>query len=104
MHRRLLPLALLVLALSGASAHAMRLPQAPRCPVFPRDNAWNERVDSLPVAASSAQLVASIGVGAAVHADFGSGLYEGSIIGIPFDVVTRKTPRSRVEFGYADES
>jgi hypothetical protein len=102
--RRLPLLVVLALALSGASAHALRLPQAPRCPVFPRDNPWNQRVDSLPVAANSAQLVAAIGLDAPVHADFGSGLYDGSPIGIPFDVVTRTTPRSRVSFEYADES
>jgi len=74
------------------------------CPVFPASNPWNQRVDSLPVAADSATVVRSIGLDAPVHADFGSGLYEGSRIGIPFDVVTRKTPRSRVTFDYADES
>lgn len=93
-----------LLALSGASAHALRLPSAPRCPVFPPDNAWNQRIDRLPVTADSAQLIASIGLGAPVHADFGSGLYAGGPIGIPFDVVTRKTPRSRVAFAYASES
>jgi hypothetical protein len=74
------------------------------CPVFPASNPWNQRVDSLPVAADSATLVASIGLDAPVHADFGSGLYEGSRIGIPFDVVTSRTPRTRVTFDYADES
>jgi hypothetical protein len=72
--------------------------------VFPASNAWNQRVDGLPVAADSARLVQSIGLGAGVHADFGSGLYEGRPIGIPFDVVSRATPRVRVSFDYADES
>jgi hypothetical protein len=97
-------LALALLALGGASAHALRLPSAPRCPVFPRDNAWNQRVDALPVASDSARLVASIGLGDYVHADFGSGLWQGKPIGIPFDVVTRNTPRTRVAFQYDDES
>jgi hypothetical protein len=56
------------------------------------------------VAADSAQLIASIGLEAPVHADFGSGTWDGGPIGIPFDVVSRKTPRSRVSFAYADES
>ena len=93
-----------VALLAGSSAHALRLPQAPRCPVFPANNAWNERVDRLPVAADSAQLVASIGLDSPVHADFGSGTWDGGPIGIPFDVVSRQTPRSRVSFEYADES
>ena len=90
-------------ALAGSSAHALRLPAAPRCPVFPATSAWNQRVDRLPVAADSDRLVASIGLHAHAHADFGSGLWDGGPIGIPFDVVSRKTPRSRVSFAYADE-
>ena len=102
--KRLALIPVAVLALSGASAHALRLPSAPRCPIFPADTAWNQRVDSLPAAPNSAQLIASIGSGVGLHPDFGSGLYDGQPIGIPFDVVTRKTPRSSVSFGYADES
>src|SRR4051794_27040618 len=92
------------LALGGSSAQALRLPAAPRCPIFPATNAWNQRVDSLPVASNSAQLIASIGMSTGLHPDFGSGLYDGQPIGIPFDVVTSKTPRSRLTFDYADES
>jgi hypothetical protein len=90
--------------LTGSTAHAFRLPAAPHCPVFPANNAWNERVDRLPVAADSAQLVASIGLDAPVHADFGSGKWDGGPIGIPFDLVSKKTHRSHVSFDYASES
>jgi hypothetical protein len=73
--------------------------------VFPASNPWNQPVDKLPVAASSAQLIASMGTSAGVHADFGSGLYNGSRIGIPYVVVrAAATPKSRVTFLYADES
>jgi hypothetical protein len=92
------------LLLGGASAQALRLPGAPRCPVFPPSNAWNQRVDTLPVAAGSAQTIQSMGAGIGLHADFGSGLWDGGPIGIPFDVVSKRTPRSRVTFDYADES
>jgi hypothetical protein len=102
--KRLLALAAGAILLGGASAQALRLPSAPKCPIFPASNAWNQRVDALPVAASSAQLIQSIGVGTGLHPDFGSGLYDGQPIGIPFDVVTKKTARSRVSFDYADES
>jgi hypothetical protein len=95
--------AVLALACAGGSA-ALRVPSAPRCPVFPRSNPWNQRVDRLPVAKNSAAIIASIGVNTGLHADFGSGLWQGKPIGIPFDVVTRKTPRSRVSFEYSDES
>jgi hypothetical protein len=100
----LLLLAVLALLALAPAAHAARLPGAPRCPVFPRDNPWNQRVDRLPVAADSAGIVASIGLAGGLHPDFGSGRYEGRPIGIPFDVVSRHTRRSRVRFDYADES
>jgi len=101
--KRLLLLGAL-LALSGSSAQALRLPNAPRCPIFPKTNAWNQRVDRLPVAANSDAVIASIGAESGLHPDFGSGLWEGGRIGIPYDVVTKRTPRSKVTFDYADES
>jgi hypothetical protein len=104
MRRLFLAAALAAALLAGSSAHALRLPAARHCPVFPANNAWNQRVDKLPVAANSAQLIASIGLDAPVHADFGSGKWDGGPIGIPFDVVSRRTAGQRVEFEYADES
>jgi hypothetical protein len=101
---RLAALALCAFVLSGASAQALRMPAAPKCQVFPATNAWNQRVDRLPVATDSGAIVRSIGVGDHVHADFGSGLWDGGPIGIPITVVGRKTPRSRVSFEYASES
>ena len=99
-----LAVAMIALACAGGSAYALRVPGAPKCTVFPKSNPWNRRVDKLPVARNSAAVIASIGVDTGLHADFGSGLWEGSPIGIPFDVVTRKTPRAKVGFEYADES
>ena len=74
------------------------------CPLFPADFTTNQRVDHLPVAASSDAIVRSIGLDEGVHADFGSGRWEGRPIGIPYTVVGRRTKRSRVRFDYADES
>jgi hypothetical protein len=102
--KRLLALAAGALLLGGASAHALRLPGAPKCTIFPATNAWNQRVDALPVAANSAQLIQSIGLDTGLHPDFGSGLYDGRPIGIPYDVVSKKTKRFRAAFTYADES
>jgi hypothetical protein len=101
--KRLAPL-LALLVFASAPAHALRVPAAPRCAIFPKTNAWNKRVDKLPVAPNSDAIIRSIGADTGLHPDFGSGLYDGSRIGIPFDVVTRRTPRSRVGFDYADES
>jgi hypothetical protein len=74
------------------------------CPLFGHSFPTNQRVDGLPVASDSAAIVRSIGLDDNVHADFGSGTWEGSRIGIPYTVVGRKTKRSRVRFDYADES
>jgi hypothetical protein len=104
MSRRLLLVPLLACLLAGSSAHALRMPSAPRCSVFPKSNPWNKRVDKLPVAASSASIVASIGADTGLHADFGAGLWEGAPIGIPITVVGASQKRSRVSFEYADES
>jgi hypothetical protein len=79
-------------------------PKVAGCTVFPPSNPWNRRVDRLPVAPSSASIVASIGAGTGLHADFGSGLWEGAPIGIPVTVVGRSQPKVRMTFEYADES
>jgi hypothetical protein len=80
------------------------LPRARNCPIFPADNPWNQRVDTLPVAKDSAQLIASIGLSDPVHPDFGSGTYGGGPIGIPFAVVSNDTKKVHVSFQYASES
>jgi hypothetical protein len=100
-------LALAVVAtvvLAAPAATARPLPGAPRCPLFGPRFSTNQRVDRLPVARNSRVIVRSIGLGDPVHADFGSGRYADSRIGIPFDVVGARTPRSRVRFDYASES
>ena len=94
---------LLTLALAGGSP-ARPLPGASKCPIFPRSNQWNARVDKLPVHPRSAAMVRSIGSGANMHADFGSGLWDGGPIGIPYVTVPRSQPRVHVSFDYADES
>jgi hypothetical protein len=89
---------------AGGAAGALRLPQAPRCPVFPASNPWNQRVDGLPVAPDSDAIVRSIGLDDHVHADFGSGLWERHPIGIPITVVGARQAKTRVQFEYASES
>jgi hypothetical protein len=74
------------------------------CPLFGPGFTTNQRIDHLPVAANSGAIVRSIGLGDHFHADFGAGRWQGSPIGIPYNVVTRRTRRARVRFDYADES
>jgi hypothetical protein len=100
---KLLAAAALVVSLNASATTAA--PKLAGCPVFPATSVWNQPVAKLPVAADSAKLIASIGVGDGVHADFGNGLYDGSRIGIPYVVVHGKTTtKSHVAFDYADES
>jgi hypothetical protein len=102
---RLAAVAVAALLLPAAGAQSLPLPGAPGCPVFPPDNPWNRRVDTLPVAANSAGIITSIGAGVGLHADFGSGLWNGGPIGIPITVVDgQTTPKYQVPFDYADES
>jgi hypothetical protein len=102
---RLLAVALLaLLAGTAAAGRTAPLPQAPGCPVFPATNVWNQRVDALPVAAGSSAIVAAIGPNDRMHADFGSGLWDGGPIGIPVTVVRGTQRTVRVAFEYASES
>jgi hypothetical protein len=93
-----------VAAMALAVGGAVGQPQLAGCPVFPRDNPWNRRVDSLPVAANSAALISAIGADAGLHPDFGSGLWQGRPIGIPYTVVSAKRAKVPVSFDYARES
>ena len=104
MRRTVALLAVLAGLLAAGPADASRLPGAPACPVFPKTNVWNKRVDRLPVAANSHAIVSAVGLDRYVHADFGSGLWDGGPIGIPITVVGRRQAKSRVRFEYADES
>ena len=75
-----------------------------RCNSFPANNAWRADVSKLAVHKSSAAYVGSIGTGAPVHADFGSGTWDGGPIGIPVTTVKPGTAGVKVTFSYAGES
>src|SRR3954471_6115052 len=91
-----------VAAIATASGGAA--PRAGGCAVFPANNPWNQRVDKLPVAGNSDTIVRSIGVSKGMHADFGSGNYDGGPIGIPYTTVGAGQHKVHVSFDYADES
>jgi len=72
---------------------------------FPADNLWNQDISSAPVDANSAALINFIGSGIGLHPDFGSGLYNGQSIGIPYLVVgSQQAPVPIVFTAYGDES
>lgn len=64
--------------------------------IFPADNPWNQKIDKAPVAAQSSSWLSYIGVDDRLRPDFGSGTYAGSIIGIPFNVVSGSQPKVQV--------
>ncbi|MDD1682726.1 MAG: hypothetical protein LUO98_02720, partial [Methanoregula sp.] len=60
--------------------------------------------DQLPVDSRSNDYVSTIGTTKYLHPDFGSGLYEGAPIGIPYNIVDGSVPEQAVTFEYDDES
>jgi hypothetical protein len=101
----ILGLAFVATTAGAAASPSPAPPQVGGCPVFPASSVWNQPVNQLPVAKDSAALIRSIGLDSPVHPDFGSGLYDGQEIGIPYIVVSGKsTPKVTPTFEYADES
>jgi hypothetical protein len=74
------------------------------CTLFPRSSYWYANVSTLPVQANSANYIANIGSTNGLKADFGSGLWDGGPIGIPYVVVPAGQPKVPVTFDYDDES
>jgi hypothetical protein len=95
--------AALTLAAGVPAAGAPSL-AASGCPLFPADNVWHADVSRLPAHPRSGAYLAAIGRGAGIHADFGSGTWDGGPIGIPYTVVPASQPKVPVSFGYAGES
>ena len=72
---------------------------------FPADNLWNKDISSAPVDSNSVAIINFIGSGIGLHPDFGSGLYNGQSIGIPYLVVgSQQGPVPIVFTAYGDES
>ena len=83
----------------GTAASAGPVPGT-SCEVFPADNIWNTRVDSLPVSPMSDRWLRSADAATTnLHPDFGPPSY-----GIPFNVVGKAHATVSVDFLYADES
>jgi len=94
----------MVVASPTAPASPSPAPPAGGCRILPPDNIWHSDVSRLPVHASSAAFVASIGATGRLHADFGAGLIDGSPFGIPVTTVRPDQPTAPVTFEYRSES
>jgi hypothetical protein len=72
---------------------------------FGSDNLWNQDISGSPVDSNSDAIINFIGSGVGMHADFGSGQYQGSTIGIPYSVVGgTQAPVSITFTAYGSES
>ncbi|MBL0211757.1 MAG: heparinase II/III family protein [Holophagaceae bacterium] len=72
---------------------------------FPGTSAWNQDVSALPVDPNSAAIINFIGAASGLKADFGSGLWQGSNIGIPYGVVSGSQAKVAINYqAYGDES
>jgi hypothetical protein len=72
---------------------------------FPSSNAWNQDISGAPVDPNSNAIINFIGPTVPVHPDFGSGLYNGSSMGIPYVVVGTGQNLVLINFtAYGDES
>jgi IPT/TIG domain len=72
---------------------------------FPANNLWNENISGAVVDPNSSAIINFIGGTIGMHADFGSGLFSGSSIGIPYAVVGAGQAPVNVTFNaYGDES
>jgi len=106
-HRRtLLAISIAFVSLVAVACNpvAQPVPGAPSCPVMPANNYWHAVVTSLPVSAKSASYVTNIGATSGLKADFGSGLWQGSAIGIPFTTVPGTQPKVAMAFDYVEDS
>ena len=72
---------------------------------FPPSSLWNTNIANAPLDPNSAAIINFIGSATPLHADFGSGLYQGQSIGIPYVVVLATQPLVSIIFtAYGDES
>jgi hypothetical protein len=99
--KKIAPVALLLM-FGGLAAG--QTPTIGNCTVLPADDIWNARVDQLPVHPSSSTWVSTIGASSLLHPDFGSGLYDGGPIGIPYVTVPGTQTKYPATFTYQSES
>lgn len=94
-----------IIILGTIAANALiTSPQIAGSNIFPSNNIWNTAVDNLPIDKNSSKYINSIGSGKGLHPDFGSGVWDGQPIGIPYNVVGKNQKKVKVTFEYSDES
>ena len=71
---------------------------------FATDSPWNTDISQSAVDANSTAIINYIGSTTGLHADFGSGLYNGSNMGIPYVIVDGTQAGVNITAQYSDES
>ena len=72
--------------------------------IFPADNPWNKDISASAIDPYNTQIIAGIST-PVIKADFGSGLWQGTPIGIPYIVVCGNQPKISINFtDYGGES
>jgi hypothetical protein len=72
---------------------------------FAKSNLWNTDISRAPVDPNSDAIINFIGPTIGLHPDFGAGQYHGSIIGIPYSIVSGTQTPVNINFtAYGDES
>jgi hypothetical protein len=72
---------------------------------FPPSSLWNTNIANAALDPNSDAIINFIGAGVNLHPDFGAGLYDGSTIGIPYQVVPGAEPFVTIKYtAYGDES
>jgi hypothetical protein len=79
------------------------LPTLGGCDILPPDNWWNTPVDAYDVHPLSDQYINSMGGETSLHPDFGT-VWDGTDLGIPYNVVPSGESTYVVDFLYDDES
>lgn len=107
--RILLPFIIILSVLSCAKnqdnnpVNTVASPNTGGLQVFPTDNPWNTDISGEMVDPNSDILIAGIGRDINLHPDFGT-IWNGSPIGIPFNVVGENQKQVNVIFAYDSES
>ncbi len=86
------------LILAAGSIVYAQTPSLGGCSMFPANNVWNTRIDTLPLDKNSAAYVASMNAtNTKLHPDFGAGG------GMPYNLVPDSTPKVKVPFYYGGD-
>lgn len=87
---------------SGSGSGGGNVPTIGGCQLFPADNAWNQRVDSMSLNANSATYIANMAPTTHLHPDWGD--WSTDHYGIPWQTVPGSQAMVPMTFQYADES